>query len=141
MLFYPYGYPKPVRIQGAFVSDEEVNAVVEFLKSHNDAAAVNTEIEEHLKKQQTQTAGGAKGADDGGNGNDLLFVEAGKFIIEKEKASIGMLQRWFKIGFNRAARIMDQLAEAGVVGEEQGTKPREILMSQEQFEQYIEEYL
>ena len=68
-------------------------------------------------------------------------MEAGKFIIEKEKASIGMLQRWFKIGFNRAARIMDQLAEAGVVGEEQGTKPREILMSQEQFEQYIEEYL
>lgn len=141
MLFYPYGYPKPVRIQGAFVSDEEVNAVVEFLKTHNDTAVVNTEIEEHLKKQQTQTAGGIKGADDAGNGNDPLFVEAGKFIIEKDKASIGMLQRWFKIGFNRAARIMDQLAEAGVVGEEQGTKPREILMSPEQFEQYIDEYL
>jgi S-DNA-T family DNA segregation ATPase FtsK/SpoIIIE len=95
-----------------------------------------------LKKQQTAniSAGKASG-DDSGNGNDPLFVEAGKFIIEKEKASIGMLQRWFKIGFNRAARIMDQLAEAGVVGEEQGTKPREILMSQEQFEQYIEEYL
>ena len=141
MLFYPYGYPKPVRIQGAFVSDEEVNAVVEFLKTHNDAATVNSEIEEHLKKQQTQTAGNAKGLDDSSGGNDALFVEAGKFIIEKEKASIGMLQRWFKIGFNRAARIMDQLAEAGVVGEEQGTKPREILMSMEQFEQYIEEYL
>ena len=141
MLFYPYGYPKPVRIQGAFVSDEEVNSVVEFLKSHNDAAVVNTDIEEHLKKQQTQVAGGTKAGDDSGNGNDPLFVEAGKFIIEKEKASIGMLQRWFKIGFNRAARIMDQLAEAGVVGEEQGTKPREILMSPEQFEQYIDEYL
>ena len=141
MLFYPYGYPKPVRIQGAFVSDEEVNAVVDFLKTHNDVAVVNTEIEEHLKKQQTQAAGGAKGAEDSGNGNDPLFVEAGKFIIEKDKASIGMLQRWFKIGFNRAARIMDQLAEAGVVGEEQGTKPREILMSPEQFEQYIDEYL
>ena len=108
----------------------------------NDAAAVNTEIEEHLKKQQTAgVSAGKTGGDDAGNGNDPLFVEAGKFIIEKEKASIGMLQRWFKIGFNRAARIMDQLAEAGVVGEEQGTKPREILMSQEQFEQYIEEYL
>ena len=142
MLFYPYGYPKPVRIQGAFVSDDEVSAVVEFLKANNDAAVVNTEIEEHLKKQQTGVTGvGKAGADDLGNGNDPLFVEAGKFIIEKEKASIGMLQRWFKIGFNRAARIMDQLAEAGVVGEEQGTKPREILMSQEQFEQYIEEYL
>jgi len=140
MLFYPYGYPKPVRIQGAFVSDEEVNAVVEFLKTYNDAAAVNTEIEEHLKKQQTQ--GSVKGgAEESGNGNDPLFAEAGKFIIEKDKASIGMLQRWFKIGFNRAARIMDQLAEAGVVGEEQGTKPREVLMSPEQFEQYIDEYL
>lgn len=141
MLFYPYGYPKPVRIQGAFVSDEEVSAVVDFLKTHNDAAAVNTEIEEHLKKQQASgQMAGVKG-EDSNNGNDPLFVEAGKFIIEKDKASIGMLQRWFKIGFNRAARIMDQLAEAGVVGEEQGTKPREILMSPEQFEQYIEEYL
>lgn len=141
MLFYPYGYPKPVRIQGAFVSDEEVNAVVEFLKEHNEAAAVNTEIEEHLKKQQTQTTAGKAGAEEATNGNDPLFAEAGKFIIEKDKASIGMLQRWFKIGFNRAARIMDQLAEAGVVGEEQGTKPREVLMSPEQFEQYLEEYL
>ena len=142
MLFYPYGYPKPVRIQGAFVSDDEVNAVVDFLKTNNEAAAVNTELEEHMKKQQmTGTGGGKTAVEESGNGNDPLFVEAGKFIIEKEKASIGMLQRWFKIGFNRAARIMDQLAEAGVVGEEQGTKPREILMSAEQFEQYIEEYL
>ena len=70
---------------------------------------------------------------------DVYFVDAGKFIIEKDKASIGMLQRVFKIGFNRAARIMDQLAEAGVVGEEEGTKPRKVLMSMEQFEQYIEE--
>ena len=114
---------------------------MEFLKTHNDAAVANTEIEEHLKKQQTTGTAAVGKAEDAMGGNDPLFVEAGKFIIEKEKASIGMLQRWFKIGFNRAARIMDQLAEAGVVGEEQGTKPREILMSQEQFEQYIEEYL
>ena len=62
-----------------------------------------------------------------------------KFIIEKDKASIGMLQRMFKIGFNRAARIMDQLCEAGVVGEEEGTKPRKVLMSMEQFENFIDE--
>lgn len=72
---------------------------------------------------------------------DALFAEAGKFIIEKDKASIGMLQRWFKVGFNRAARIMDQLSEAGVVGEEAGTKPREILMTMEEFERYLEEYV
>ena len=70
---------------------------------------------------------------------DEYFVEAGKFIIEKDKASIGMLQRVFKIGFNRAARIMDQLCEAGVVGEEEGTKPRKVLMSPEQFESFVEE--
>ena len=62
-------------------------------------------------------------------------------LLKKDKASIGMLQRVFKIGFNRAARIMDQLAEAGVVGEEEGTKPRKVLMSMEQFEQYIEEHV
>ena len=70
---------------------------------------------------------------------DELFAQAGAFIIEKDKASIGMLQRAFKIGFNRAARIMDQLAEAGVVGEEEGTKPRKILMSPEQFEEMMEQ--
>ena len=72
-------------------------------------------------------------------GDKLAGTRIIPLIIEKEKASIGMLQRMFKIGFNRAARIMDQLAEAGVVGEEEGTKPRKVLMSMEQFEQYIEE--
>ncbi|WP_320915801.1 DNA translocase FtsK, partial [Enterocloster bolteae] len=79
---------------------------------------------------------------DGGSGaseRDEYFVQAGMFIIEKEKASIGMLQRMFKIGFNRAARIMDQLAEAGVVGEEEGTKPRKVLMSMEEFEELLEQ--
>ena len=86
--------------------------------------------------------GSGAGASSGDGGErDQYFVEAARFIIEKDKASIGMLQRMFKIGFNRAARIMDQLCEAGVVGEEEGTKPRKVLMSQEQFEQYIEESL
>lgn len=135
MLFYPYGYPKPVRIQGAFVSDDEVSAVVSYLRENNNAAETRSDIEEHIQQKQLAVPEESHG----GNERDPLFTEAGKFILEKEKASIGMLQRWFKIGFNRAARIMDQLAEAGVVGEEQGTKPREILMSPEQFEQYIEE--
>ena len=70
---------------------------------------------------------------------DQYFADAGYLIIEKEKASIGMLQRMFKIGFNRAARIMDQLADVGVVGPEEGTKPRKVLMTKEEFEQYISE--
>ena len=69
---------------------------------------------------------------------DSLFADAARFVIEKEKGSIGMLQRQFKIGFNRAARIMDQLMAAGVVGPEEGTKARKILMSQEQFDEYID---
>ena len=84
---------------------------------------------------------GASGGGAGGNERDAYFVEAGKFVIEKEKGSIGMLQRMFKIGFNRAARIMDQLEEAGVVGSEEGTKPRKILMSITEFEEYVDEYV
>ena len=132
MLFYPSGYPKPLRVQGAFVSDGEVSNVTEFLKEQNEDTGYNTEIEKKLN--QSSLAGGAGGQ----NERDALFTDAGKFIIEKDKASIGMLQRMFKIGFNRAARIMDQLAEAGVVGQEEGTKPRKILMSMEEFEEFLE---
>jgi len=134
MLFYPQGYQKPARVQGAFVSDEEVSDVVDFLKSSNSAFSSNSEMEQQIAKVQLASAS-ARAAED----TDELFADAGKFIIEKDKASIGMLQRVFKIGFNRAARIMDQLSDAGVVGPEEGTKPRKILMSAEQFENYLEE--
>ena len=88
------------------------------------------------------SSGGFGGAGtSGGRDMDAYFSEAGKFVIEKEKASIGMLQRVFKIGFNRAARIVDQLEDAGVVGAEEGTKPRRILMSMEQFQNYLEEHM
>ncbi len=137
MLFYPYGYPKPVRVQGAFVSDEEVGAVVEFLSQNNRAVSYSNEVEEQINTVQAVSADAAPQGS--GPERDALFAEAGRFIIEKDKASIGMLQRWFKVGFNRAARIMDQLSEAGVVGEEAGTKPREIRMTMEEFEQYLEE--
>ena len=134
MLFYPQGYTKPARVQGAFVSDEEVADVVDFLKNKNTDVSYNAEMEEQIAKVQ-QAVSASRGAED----VDALFADAGKFIIDKDKASIGMLQRVFKIGFNRAARIMDQLSEAGVVGPEEGTKPRKILMSAEQFENYLEE--
>ncbi len=141
MLFYPAGYPKPARVQGAFVSDKEVQKVVEFLVEQQGEVSYNREVEAHVVSSASGV-GSSNGA--GGNSADELdayFVDAGKFIIEKDKASIGMLQRMFKIGFNRAARIMDQLCDAGVVGEEEGTKPRKVLMSMEQFEQYIDEYI
>ena len=140
MLFYPTGYQKPIRVQGAFVSDREVGDVVEFLKKQNTASAYDPNIESRINSASSGGAGGAS-AQDSGSARDVYFEEAGKFIIDKDKASIGMLQRQFKIGFNRAARIMDQLADAGVVGEEEGTKPRKILMSMEEFATYIEEYV
>ncbi len=137
MLFYPQGYAKPARIQGAFVSDKEVSDVVDYLKNQAIGNVYSEDIEEKIASIDSSVTNGM------GSGpseeRDVHFIEAGKFIIEKEKASIGMLQRVFKIGFNRAARIMDQLSDAGVVGEEEGTKPRKVLMSLEQFESYIEE--
>ena len=136
MLFYPTGYPKPVRVQGAFVSDDEVTAVVDFLKNSNGVGTYDDEVAKSISGSGASGAtaiGGASASD-----KDEYFVEAGRFIIEKEKASIGMLQRTFKIGFNRAARIMDQLMAAGVVGPEEGTKARKILMTQEQFDEYID---
>ena len=218
MLFYPSGYPKPIRVQGSFISEEEVHKIVDFLKKQNpkmnpvtkkrktqekpqgfqqerqvESQGIEglsaespqegtplTHAEERMLRTQaqkspyldyevqvSQTLGNESYVNQGTsqaheieeylNGNlfsdypgapaslakeddrDNYFVEAGFLIIEKEKASIGMLQRMFRIGFNRAARIMDQLHESGVVSGEEGTKPRNILMSKEEFTQYIEE--
>ena len=132
MLFYPQGYQKPERLQGALVTDEEVSAVVDFLSHKNPAAEYDTQIEQQVNTSVSPASG------DSGDDRDIYFEEAGRFIIEKERASIGMLQRMFKIGFNRAARIMDQLCDAGVVGPEEGTKPRKVLMTMEEFNQYLE---
>ena len=138
MLFYPQGYSKPARVQGAFVSDKEVSDVVDYLKNQTLGNTYAEDIEEKIKN--IGSSGGASGSGSGaGGGRDEYFEEAARFIIDKDKASIGMLQRVLKIGFNRAARIMDQLCEYGVVGEEEGTKPRKVLMSMEQFEQLLEE--
>ena len=139
MLYYPQGYTKPLRVQGAFVSDEEVQDVVDYIKGNNEEASYDENVTKHIES-------GADGSDGataigGGSGfedtRDSYFAEAGRLIVSKEKGSIGMLQRNFKIGFNRAARIMDQLEEAGVVGPEMGTKPRTVHMTPTQFEQFL----
>ena len=137
MLFYPQGYQKPARVQGAFVSDTEVSDVVEFLTQENGVSQGSADIESKISQAQSMGCGDSSGESE----IDEYFEKAGRFIIEKDKASIGMLQRLLKIGFNRAARIMDQLADAGVVGPEEGTKPRKILMSMEEFEDYIDNYV
>ena len=128
MLFYPQGYQKPLRVQGAFVSDKEVSdsggllnrkkwkmhRMIREIEEQIDAQPIRREQLRHVRMQMSR---------------DAYFADAARFIIDKDKGSIGMLQRYFKIGFNRAARIMDQLEEAGVVGPEEGTKPRKVLMT------------
>lgn len=138
MLFYPSGYPKPVRVQGSFVSDKEVQKVVDYLIDKNGSTAYSNELEENMTTADVPVSISGVSAEDTDD-RDVYFTEAGQLIIDKDRASIGMLQRMFKIGFNRAARIMDQLAEAGVVGPEEGTKPRKVLMSKEEFDAYIAE--
>lgn len=145
MLFFPQSLPKPQRIQGAFVTDDEVTSVVNFLKT-NDPPEESTE---ELEKKIDDIASGEGGSGSqsssqgrsGGSDREDLFVDAGRFIIEKNNASIGLLQRRFRIGFNKAARIMDELCEAGVVSESEGTKSRRILMNEAEFQEYVENNL
>ncbi len=135
MLYYPSGYSKPLRVQGTFISDKDIFKVVEFLNKNNGQAKYDKEVEEKIISTQSQMP--SESADY--MERDEYFVESGRYIIDKEKASIGMLQRVFRIGFNRAARIMDQLHQAGLVGPEEGTKPRTIIMTLAEFDQYLQD--
>ena len=129
MLFFPAGYSEPVRVQGAFVSDEEVSSVVEFLRSNNEEPEYNHAVTEVVTTESQETTGEKASKPD----RDEYFEEAGRFVIESERAAAGQLQRKFSIGFNRAGRIIDQLHKAGVVGPAEGTKPRKILMTMQEF--------
>lgn len=143
MLFYPQGYTKPSRVQGAFISDEEISEIVDFLKANCGEGDYDEEVLAKVNSQAAESNGTKQGAganyQDNESDKDQYFVEAARLVIEQDKASIGYFQRKFKIGFNRAARIMDQLFEAGIVSQEEGTKPRKVLMSMEQFENALEQ--
>ena len=133
MLFFPSGESEPVRVQGAFVSDKEVSDVVEFLIEANEEPEYNhavTEIEEEHTSTTVEKMPQKPEEDE-------YFADAGRFVIESQRAAAGQLQRRFSIGFNRAGRIIDQLHKAGVVGPAEGTKPRKVMMSMEQFEEYL----
>ena len=133
MLFAPAGYPKPARVQGAFVSDNEVGAVVEFLKANcGEAGGYHDDVAQKINNPAFAESQAF------GNEYDDYFAEAGRYLIEKGKGSVSILQRVYRIGFNRAARIMDQLEEAGVMGPEEGTKPRKVLMTMEEFEEFLQ---
>lgn len=133
MLFSPAGYPKPARIQGAFVSDDEVSVVVEFLKANcGESGGYHDDVARKIDNPAFAESQAF------GNDYDDYFAEAGRYLIEKGKGSVSILQRVYRIGFNRAARIMDQLEEAGVMGPEEGTKPRKVLMTMDEFEELLQ---
>jgi S-DNA-T family DNA segregation ATPase FtsK/SpoIIIE len=138
MLYKPGDKNNPERIQGAFLSDNEVEAVVEFLRKHNQQNT-DTEVEAAIASQTADGSGEASGQGEEAHKSDRdeYFENAGRLIITTGKASIGALQRKFKIGFNRAARIMDDLHDMGVVSDGEGTKERQILMTMEEFETRI----
>ena len=141
MLFDPQGVPKPLRVQGAFVSDKEVSDIVKFIIENNENAQYSNDVAqkmESLSNDTTNTTVTISDVENTDDGRDSYFAEAASIITDKVRASIGMLQRYLKIGFNRAARIMDQLEEAGVVGPEEGTKPRKVLVTKEELDTILE---
>ena len=126
MLFYPSGQSKPSRLQGAFVTDQEVEAIVDFLKKSSKPNYTQETID------QITAAGKVGGA---AEDSDEFFSQAVDLILEKEKASVSMLQRQFRIGYNRAARLMDDLEKQGIVGPEEGSKPRKVLITKSEWEE------
>ncbi|MBR5260693.1 MAG: DNA translocase FtsK, partial [Oscillospiraceae bacterium] len=141
MLYAPIGAGKPIRIQGAFVSDEEREEIVNFVKS-NSTADYSDEILAQIEKAAEEKSGASSaneaesvGGDAGGDYDELL-PQAVEVIFETKQASVSMLQRRLKLGYSRAARIVDQLEEVGVVGPFEGSKPRQIIMTHEQWQQH-----
>lgn len=129
MLYYPVGESKPKRIQGAFISEEETESVVEFVK----AQATGTEYREEILETTSSSAG--LGRDD----DDEYLKEAIEVVVHAKSASVSMLQRKFRIGYNRAARMIDDMEARGVVGPSQGSKARNVLITPEAFEEQKQE--
>lgn len=124
MLFYPLGAAKPVRLQGAFISEAESDKIIEHIKNEVGEHTYADDIEEKISNVNTDEVSSA----------DELLVECIEFVVANEQASASMLQRKFKIGFNRAARLIDDMEERGIVGPSEGSKPRKVLISKQDLE-------
>ena len=130
MLYAPLGEGKPQRIQGCFISNDEIEGVIEYIKS-NTTAEYSQEILEHIEKQaDAQSSGGAGGGAESGDEDEML-MEAIDVVMDCGQASVSMLQRRLKLGYSRAARIVDQMEERGIVGPFEGSKPRQIMISKD----------
>ena len=130
MLFNPMGMGKPVRIQGAFISDSEVNKVIDFVKDQVQDAAYNQDVLTRIERNDVQ--GTEEEADE-------LLSDAIDLVVKSGQASVSMLQRRFRIGYNRAARIMDMMEARGIVSAQDGSRPRQVLLSEEELKQMEED--
>ncbi len=140
MLFAPLGSGKPTRVQGCFISDAEVAAVVDFVKKNSGSAQYSDEVMHEIEQHAAEKDKGAKGVggsapEDVGDEYDELIDAATEVILETGQASVSMLQRRLKLGYARAARLVDQLEEKGIVGPFEGSKPRQLLITKEQWQE------
>ena len=133
MLFKPMGQGEPTRIQGCFVSDREVNAVIDYVKSQVEGLSDPKQAEILARIERSDTNGSGNAKDQSSMGDELL-MDSIELVIDSGKASVSMLQRRFRIGYNRAARIVDMMEEMGVVGPQDGSSPRQVIMTREEFE-------
>ena len=125
MLFNPMGMGKPIRVQGTFVSDAEVHKVIEFVKGQVDKTEYNEDVLSKIERSNVQ-----EGADD----TDELLPDAIDLVVNSGQASVSMLQRRFRIGYNRAARIVDMMEARGIIGPQDGSRPRQVLITEEELE-------
>lgn len=133
MLFFPTGFPKPVRVQGAFVSDEEVEKIVGFVKKNGTANYSEDILETIENSNKTEKELAQEQAED--DETDPFLMDAIEAVIEQGTASTSFIQRRFKVGYARAGRIIDQMEERGIISGYQGSKPREVLMPKERWEE------
>ena len=128
MLYSPMGANKPLRIQGAFISEEEVENVVDFIKSSEDEVNYREEIIEHINNENLSSSSHSGDSEE----NDELLDEAIKLVVEYQQASTSFIQRKLRIGFNRASRIMEELEAKGIISERDGSKPRQVFIAKDE---------
>jgi S-DNA-T family DNA segregation ATPase FtsK/SpoIIIE len=124
MLFNPMGIAKPIRVQGTFISDSEVHKVIEFVKNQAPEAEYASDVIHSIEKVQTPS---------NDEDTDELLSDAIETVVRAKQASVSMLQRRFRIGYNRAARLIDMMEARGIIGPADGSRPRSVLMSEEEF--------
>ncbi len=145
MLYSPIGSPKPLRVQGSLVSDEEVEKVVDFVRDNNAPVVYDNEFESLIESEAAKCGGESEEADrsggdfKGGDDEEASVLEAAEIAINAGKLSTSLLQRRLKIGYGKAARIIDTLEEMGVIGPADGPRPRKVLMTMEEFRARVEE--